>query len=595
MPDPRTTLLSCLLLAGFGAGPGASAADERELGTIAFPSLAPRGWDLYLHEDAGERLLVGGDALEFNASFSPDGEAVAYVGSDHGNLDIYIYSLRDKTTRRLTHHRAMDDHPTWSPAGTRLAFASTRQANEPGRAWTGIYSIPSDGGEPRRLSPDGTSDYSPAWSPAGDRIAFASGAGSPGGTDLYLMKPDGSERRKLADNGGWPTFIEAGQAVAFHRRGEDNVWGIWRIGIDGTNPAILVREASMPAATFDGTRLAYVSHQTDGRQIQVLEVASGKRGPLISSSTDLWNPTVSPDGRTLIYHRATPGKRGWNVELWETPPELPVHLLRVAGGFPAFSPDNERVAVTTSSFSKLDVMNPDGSDRHTVFEGRTRTLFGLSWLPHPSRLAFSQGIAFGPPNAEVTLSSLDPENPGATSQVLIERPGNSAFPSASPDGRQIVFRAESDGFKNLFVLNRDSGGTRQLTRGAWTDTMPHWSPTGEWIAFSSTRDNDFEIWMTRPDGSGLFKLIGDGGRNTHPQFSPDGQWIVFASQRAGYSAELVSLPGMPQPYGDLFAIRSDGTHLMRLTHNAFEEGTPAWVDLRSVRPSQTPFTGRGEF
>jgi hypothetical protein len=56
------------------------------------------------------------------------------------------------------------------------------------------------------------------------------------------------------------------------------------------------------------------------------------------------------------------------------------------------------------------------------------------------------------------------------------------------------------------------------------------------------------------------------------------------SQRAGYSAEEVSLPFQPQPYGDLFAVRLDGTGLLRLTHNGFEEGTPAWGQAVDFKP-----------
>jgi Tol biopolymer transport system component len=134
---------------------------------------------------------------------------------------------------------------------------------------------------------------------------------------------------------------------------------------------------------------------------------------------------------------------------------------------------------------------------------------------------------------------------------------------------------------------------RPLTEGPWTDTMPDWSPTGEWIAFASDRDGDFEIWLVHPDGTGLRKLVAGGGRNNHPHWSPDGRWIVFTSKRAGYSAEEVSLPGQPQPYGDLFAVRVDGSGLIRLTHNGFEEGTPAWgpvLDIKGVAGA----TGKAE-
>ncbi len=169
---------------------------------------------------------------------------------------------------------------------------------------------------------------------------------------------------------------------------------------------------------------------------------------------------------------------------------------------------------------------------------------------------------------------------GSGLRRLTRQAGNNGFPAFSPDGKQLVFRSGRGGYKNLYIMNSDGSGWKQLTRGKWTDTMCNWSHTGDWIVFASDRDGDFDIWLIRPDGSGLRKLIGGGGRNNHPHFSPDDQWVVFTSQRAGYSAEEISLPFQFQPYGDLFAIRVDGTGLIRLTHNGFEEGTPAWGPKR---------------
>ena len=152
----------------------------------------------------------------------------------------------------------------------------------------------------------------------------------------------------------------------------------------------------------------------------------------------------------------------------------------------------------------------------------------------------------------------------------------SLFVREGDQGKELVFRSGRGGSKNLYVTGLEGSDARRLTEGKWTDTMCDWSPTGEWIAFASDRGGDFEVWLVRPDGTGLRRLVGGGGRNNHPHFSPDGRWIVFTSKRAGYSAEEASLPHQPQPYGDLFAVRLDGTGLLRLTHNGFEEGTPAW-------------------
>jgi Tol biopolymer transport system component len=299
---------------------------------------------------------------------------------------------------------------------------------------------------------------------------------------------------------------------------------------------------------------------------------------------DHWNPSISPDGRHVVYHRATPDTPTPNVELWGSPPRTELQMLRLAGAFPAFAPDSKRLALTGGRFATVDVMNVDGSERKTIFSGgKARNIFGVYWAHHGDWISFSSGGVFQEPTASVDISLVRPD--GKDHRTITGDAGNNGFAAFSPDGRQIVFRSGRGGSKNLYAMDLDGGKVRQLTRGKWTDTMCDWSPAGEWIAFASNRAGDFEIWLIKPDGSGLRELVRGGGRNNHPHFSPDGRWIVFTSQRAGLSAEEISLPDQPQPYGDLFAIRLDGTGLVRLTHNGFEEGTPAWGPKQDVKPA----------
>ena len=72
--------------------------------------------------------------------------------------------------RRLTDNDARDISPTWSPDGTRIAFASERDDN-----WE-IYLMDADGGNQTRLTNNDAVDWMPAWSPDGTRIAFSSTA-----------------------------------------------------------------------------------------------------------------------------------------------------------------------------------------------------------------------------------------------------------------------------------------------------------------------------------------------------------------------------------------------------------------------------------
>jgi Tol biopolymer transport system component len=41
----------------------------------------------------------------------------------------------------------------------------------------------------------------------------------------------------------------------------------------------------------------------------------------------------------------------------------------------------------------------------------------------------------------------------------------------------------------------------------------------------------------------------------------------------------------PQPYGELFVMRYDGTRVQQLTDNQWEDGTPAWQPTATRRPA----------
>lgn len=587
--NPTTAARALMASLGvFVANQAGEAASARPTGTIFFSSMAPRGWDLYAADTQTRenRRLTDHPALDYNAVFSSQGGRFAFVSEREGNPELYSVHSDGTGLKRLTTGMALDDHPAWSPDGSQIAFVSTRRpAETAGLAWTAIHVMNADGSGVHCVSPAKVADYSPAWSPDGKWIAFASGTGRAGSTDLLVMKPDGTDRRLVTTNGGWPAFSSDSRSLFFHRMGRTK-WGIWRVNVDGSEaepvtPADV--DAFTPWASLDGRWLVAAVRRGSHRQIEVLELATKEWSALTADETDHWNPSISADGKRVVYHQSTADVTVPHVEMWGAPAETELKLVRVAGSFPALSPDHSQLALVANNFTRLDVMHPDGSGRKTLYTGKHRGVFSLAWDPDDGRIAFGVGGSFQGPKGEVDLMAVRPDGTGL--QPLTEGNGNDAFPSFSPDGRQLVFRSGRDGSKNLYVMNRDGSGLRRLTEGRWTDTMPHWSPTGEWIAFASDREKDFEIWLTRPDGSGIRKLIGGGGRNTHPQFSPDGRWVVFTSQRAGYSAEEISLPSQPQPYGDLFAVRTDGGGLVRLFHNAFEEGTPAWGPVLEIRPS----------
>ena len=192
--------------------------------------------------------------------------------------------------------------------------------------------------------------------------------------------------------------------------------------------------------------------------------------------------------------------------------------MRLAGAFPAFSPDGRQVALTGGNFARLDVMNIDGSARKTLHAGDSRALFSLSWSHHGDRIAFSKGPVFQGPGGKVEILTVRPD--GSDLKEITDDPANDGFPAFSPDGKQIVFRSGRDGNKNLYVMDAEGSNVRRLTEGKWTDTMCDWSPTGEWIAFASDRGGGFEVWLIRPDGTGLRRARRRGRAEQSPALLP---------------------------------------------------------------------------
>jgi Tol biopolymer transport system component len=109
--------------------------------------------------------------------------------------------------------------------------------------------------------------------------------------------------------------------------------------------------------------------------------------------------------------------------------------------------------------------------------------------------------------------------------------------------------------------------------------FPLWSPRGDLIMFSRLQQGDYEIVTIKPDGTGVKRLTRMPGNDTHMGWSPDGEHIVFTSARMGFKDEVI-YTNAPQPYGELFVMRYDGSDVQQLTDNQWEDGTPAWQPTR---------------
>lgn len=165
----------------------------------------------------------------------------------------------------------------------------------------------------------------------------------------------------------------------------------------------------------------------------------------------------------------------------------------------------------------------------------------------------------------------------AAAPVRLLPPGTMATdPTPSPDGSRIAFVVANyvDGTGDIFVVNRDGTGLRQLTTDPELDDSPAWSPDGRRLAFRSYRDgHDGEIWVMNADGTGATNLTPTTGTaivdHRRPAWSPDGAAIALASTLGG-------------DWG-IWVMNADGSAPRQLTNTPELDAEPAWSpDGRSI-------------
>jgi TolB protein len=123
----------------------------------------------------------------------------------------------------------------------------------------------------------------------------------------------------------------------------------------------------------------------------------------------------------------------------------------------------------------------------------------------------------------------------SVANVSGEKNGQTFAPSFSPDGKRIAFSSSRSGNSEIWVMDADGGGARNLTSNRASDTAPCWSPTGRELAFTSDRTGTPQLWVMDADGLNVRRLTTIGNYNDACTWSPsrDRSEIAYTSRIEG--------------------------------------------------------------
>jgi len=195
-------------------------------------------------------------------TWSPDGTRIAYASlEDNGHQVVFVQNIASGRRDKVSSYKGLNGAPSWSPDGKSLVLTLSRDGNPE------IYVIDLASKKQRRLTRHWAIDTEPVWTPDGKTIIFTSDRG--GRPQLYQIPSRGGKARRLTFEGKYN---------------------------------------ARAAVSQDGKKVAMI-HRMDGKyRVAVLDLKSGNLRVLTDGSLDE-SPSFAPNGSMIIYATSV-GRRG---------------------------------------------------------------------------------------------------------------------------------------------------------------------------------------------------------------------------------------------------------------------------------------------
>jgi Tol biopolymer transport system component len=267
------------------------------------------------------------------------------------------------------------------------------------------------------------------------------------------------------------------------------------------------------------------------------------------------------------------------------------------------SPDGKWIVFdrcTANGPCSLWLVHPDGTSQRRLSPpcpaSRSRSVCrddsGPSFTPDGRHVVFTyewghvEKTSLGDQIEHSAIATVDLEGRHLTVlRQLAPYAGDLATPRISPNGKLIVFdrynaaSVRPAGADALFVAGVNGGAPRRLTAWRLSAGSPDWSPDGKQVLFKQFIPDAGELtpgtnlYTIGVNGTGLRRVtsVGAGHYALAGSFSPDGTSIVFATD-----SQATANPLAPNPFADIFTVRTDGTNFSPVTRTANLDGWPSW-------------------
>ena len=415
--------------------------------------------------------------------------------------EVYVLDTQTGARRNLSRNPTADHHPTPSPDGRVIAFASDR-----GGRGEAVWRMSSDGRALSRLHEplDGYID-SLEWSRDGRWIALHLDRSS-SSSATYVVPATGGSARHIATGSFAVAWLTARTLVI------DLPAGVTRRDVSGKT--LWRRPGGLIADVSERGEVALA----DAGRLEIVNARGVRRTTIRGRIPALW----SPDGTLLAYTHPSGGIRLLDLR---NRVRVLAPRLRLAGGW---APDGRSLlaADQDTSFRPVSVALDGRTTRVGVNNGK--------WSRN-GRLLLGAG--------EGGRASV--WRPGSKARFLTAPPRQEPCPTYYNafewlDDRRVVLEFGRGGQQDtdLWVARRSGPPLRRLRRGNDWVASPDWAPDGSRVVYATGRVithgggcagfGTSQLRIMSADGSGDRPLVPeDGGAQFQPRWSPDGSMVAF--------------------------------------------------------------------
>ena len=474
--------------------------------------------------------------LDLHPTFSPDGTNVAYASDRSGRFEIYVHPVASGGREvQITSDNQQNLEPAWSPDGGYIAYTS--------QVRRGILVVPALGGTPQRLTDFGSQ---PVWSPDGSQIAFRSegvfslapiDAAPSAGTTIWLVSSKGGPARPLtrpntpAGAHGFPNWRPDGSSLMFvsYGRGTAQLWSV-RVP-DGAVTRLLDDKIYRinPVYARDGRAIFYVSVSEAGFGVWRQPLPQGPAAEVLPLGFNYpQDLAFDRSGGRLAYSLTSILSNLYSVDANGSEPKPFVVDRSFRNTVPVFSPDGDRIAYLARRAGRPGSVWTIGAGggEPTRLTQKESTEWLAGWLPDGKSVAYAvqeQGST-----KLVATSIVD-----GTERTLVNLRQTGPFLRLSPDQKEVAYHQEAQGVTNVWKTDLATGVDKQITFDTESMAYPVWSPDGQWIAFEMRRGEDSFLSVMDRNGGQFTQLTAEPGHAWPHSWSPDGDQIAFAGLRDG--------------------------------------------------------------